>query len=80
MSFACWPLYQTILRTQMQITGTTLSVIKDIISENAQDCFGGRNLKGSIHLISKEISVKNGGCQKDVLDILHIAHFIKLFH
>ena len=48
--------------------GTTLSTTKDIISENPQDCFGGRNLKGSIHLISK-VSVKNDGNQKNVQDI-----------
>ena len=46
----------------MQKMGTTLSATKDNISENPQDCFGGRNLKGSIHLISK-VSVKNGGNQ-----------------
>ena len=35
----------------MQKTGTTLSATKDKISENLQDCFGGRNLKESANFI-----------------------------
>ena len=42
---------------------TTLSATEGDISENPQDCFGGRNLKGSIHIISK-VSVKMAGTRK----------------
>ena len=48
----------------MHITGTALSATKENISEKPQDCFGGRNLKGSIHLISKEVSGKMLGTKK----------------
>ena len=48
-----------------------LSSIKDSRSENLRDCFGGRNSKGSIHLISKYLEVfgKNARYQKNALDI-----------